>query len=218
MKDNEKIDGLNKNLSKDPFEDIDAYIANVNKLLDGDKKDSVDEDVAEETAEKTESSEDGDAVEETSEVSKEELTQEENTVEEENSTKAQETVQDENQVQEESEEKPYVVMDKKTKKDKKKKHYEIDKEIKQKNLKGDRAPAAVRTIGIIAILLVLLGGTLMGFAIYQLAVKPSYVKENKAEDIVYPYLSTNTDVYEPIEHLVAPSSDASATDAEADGN
>ena len=98
---------------------------------------------------------------------------------------------------------------------KKKGGYVIDKEIKQKDLKGgNSAPTAMKAVGILAMIVVLLGGILMGFAVYQLAINPSYVKENKAEDIVYPYLSTNTDTYEPIEMLSAPVPEATASDAD----
>lgn len=193
MKEKEKIDDLNglkeagDTATEDPFKDIDEYIANVNKLLEERQllKPKQDEAEPEVTGEAEEVSE---------------------APEKEQEPEAQQFPEKD---QEPETQQPPV------KSKKKKGGYVIDKEIKQKDLKGgNSAPTAMKAVGILAMIVVLLGGILMGFAVYQLAINPSYVKENKAEDIVYPYLSTNTDTYEPIEMLSAPVPEATASDAD----
>ena len=217
MKEKEKIDDLNglkeagDTSTEDPFKDIDEYIANVNKLLEErqllkPKQDEAEPEVTGEAEEVSEAPEKEQEPEAEQPPEKEQEPEAQQTPEKEQEPEAQQTPEKE---QEPETQQPPV------KSKKKKGGYVIDKEIKQKDLKGgNSAPTAMKAVGILAMIVVLLGGILMGFAVYQLAINPSYVKENKAEDIVYPYLSTNTDTYEPIEMLSAPVPEATASDAD----
>lgn len=71
---------------------------------------------------------------------------------------------------------------------------EVEKEISEE----ERAGAGLKTVGIISLILAVAGMVLIGLFVYKLALNPSYIKDNKYEELSFPYVSDNLEATENI--------------------
>lgn len=192
-----------KFLSEDPFEQIDEYIANVNKIL-SDNTEGQSADNAEDNSKiQPENNANNAVVSDNTEVLDSEISEDK---EESDALLNAETSEN------------TVILDDPVKIEKKKNNKKAEKKgnkLEKKAVKkDDEASKGLKTLGIISIFLVILGAGLIGIAVYKLAVKPDYEKEDVSGEISYPYLPSDTDVYPDIVPL-ATATDATATDATA---